>query len=356
MAKYPFTPEAAKHVQQLDLKTTELDNPEYNEIIARAEQRIKEAIENALVSDPTTRAPGRSQLTKDEAELLSFPVAVMMVISTNDKLLKRRYSLAEAKRAYNLLKQEKEEKITEIAKKFGLDTKPAKTHDENLRITSSGFSLRFADYLKGAGIFHERKWKLVNRTIQHGEVQVTKDEIARLTAEQIRAYMEEKLGAKTDQKTDLTLPQGIADRIEKLKQLHMTLRKVQEEEMPKETVIEAFPPCIQKLYKTALDKGHLSHIERFTLTSFLLNAGMPIENVVECFRPASDFSEKMTRYQVEHIAGGRGTGEKYVPPKCETLRTHGICTGGDEVCERTWRPLQYYQKKTKLMKSNPPQK
>jgi DNA primase large subunit len=277
-----------------------------------------------------------------------------MVTSTNDKLLKRRYALAEAKRAYNLLKQENEEKIATIAQKFGINTKPAKTHNAKLGITSSGFYLNFVDYLKGAGIFHERKWKLVNRAIQHGEVQVTKDEIARLTAEQIRAYMEEKLGAKTDLKTDLTLPQGIADRIEKLKQLHMTLRKIQEEEMPKETVIDAFPPCIQKLYKTALDKGHLSHIERFTLTSFLLNAGMPIENVVECFRPASDFSEKMTRYQVEHIAGEKGTGDKYVPPKCETLRTHAICPGGDETCEKTWRPLQYYQKKTKLIKSNPP--
>lgn len=278
----------------------------------------------------------------------------MMVLSTNDKLLKRRYSLAEAKRAHNLLRLESTEKIAAIAEEFSLDAKPAKAYNENLGITSSVLYLDFVDYLKGAGIFHERKWKLVNRTMQHGKVQVTKDEVARLTAEQIRTHMEEKLGAKTDLKTDLTLPQSVVDRIEKLKQLHLTLRKVQEEEMPKETVIDAFPPCVQKLYKTALDKGHLSHIERFTLTSFLLNAGMPIENVVECFRPASDFSEKMTRYQVEHIAGGRGTGEKYVPPKCETLRTHAICPGGDEICERTWRPLQYYQRKTKLMKSNPP--
>ena len=280
-----------------------------------------------------------------------------MVTSTNDKLLKRRYSLAEAKRAYNLLRQENEEKITAIAKKLGLRTKPAKTYNENSRITSSGFYLNFIDYLKGASIFHERKWKLVNRTMQHGEVQVTKDEAARLTAEQIQAHMEEKLGAKTDLKIDLTLPQSVVNRTEKLKQLHLTLRKVQEEEMPKETAVDAFPPCVQKLYKTASDKGHLSHIERFTLTSFLLNAGMPIENVVECFRPASDFSEKMTRYQVEHIAGGRGTGEKYIPPKCDTLRTHGICTGGDEICESPWRPLhplQYYRKKTRLMKPNPP--
>ena len=353
MAKYPFTPEAAKHVQELDLKTTDLDKPEYSGIIARAEQRIKEAIEDALVSDQTTGLAGRSQLTKDEVELLSFPVAVMLTISMNDKLLKRRYALAEAKRAYHLLRQENEEKITTIAKRFNLIIKQARTYIKNLETTSSGFYLDFTNYLKGTGIFHERKWKLVNRTMQHGEVQVTKDEVARLTAEEIRAHIEKKLDAKAD----LELPQDVVDRIEKLKQLHLTLRKTQEEEMPKETVVDAFPPCVQKLYKTALDKGHLSHIERFTFTSFLLNAGMPVENVVECFRPASDFSEKMTRYQVEHIAGGRRGGEKYVPPRCDTLRTHGICTGGDEICERPWRPLhplQYYRKKTRLMKPNPP--
>jgi DNA primase large subunit len=331
------------------LKTTDLDKPEYGAIIARAEQRISEAIEDTLVSDQTTGLAGGGRLTKDEVELLSFPVAVMMIIYLKDKLLKKRYALAEAKRAYHLLRQENEEKITTIAKRFNLSTKQVNTYIKNLETTSSGFYLDFANYLKNTGIFHERKWKLVNRTMQHGEVQVTKDEVARLVAEEIRAHMEEKL----DVMTDLELPQDVVDRIEKLRQRHLALRKMQEEEMPKETVVDAFPPCVQKLYKTALEKGHLSHIERFTLTSFLLNAGMPVEKVVECFRPASDFSEKMTRYQVEHIAGGRGAGQKYVPPKCDTLRTHGICTGGDEICERAWRPLRYYQRKIRLMKPQP---
>jgi DNA primase large subunit len=331
------------------LKTTDLDKPEYSAIIARAEQRISEAIEYALVSDQTTGLAGGGRLAKDEVELLSFPVAAMMIVYLKDKLLKKRYALAEAKRAYNLLRQENEQKITTIAKRFNLSTKPFKTHIRNLETTSSGFYLDFANYLKNAGIFHEPKWKLVNRTMQHGEVQVTKDEVARLTAEEIRSHMESKL----DVKTDLELPQSVVDRIEKLRQRHLALRKMQEEEMPKETVIDAFPPCVQKLYKTALEKGHLSHIERFTLTSFLLNAGMPVEKVVECFRPASDFSEKMTRYQVEHIAGGRRGGERYIPPKCGTLRTHGICTGGDEICERALHPLQTYRRRIRLTKSHP---
>lgn len=33
----------------------------------------------------------------------------------------------------------------------------------------------------------------------------------------------------------------------------------------------------------------------------------------------------MMHYQVEHIAGMRGSGARYIPPKCETMRTHGLC-------------------------------
>lgn len=350
LAKYPFTPQAAEYVQKLDLKTTELDNPEYKEILDRAEQRIKEAIDSALVSDQTTEPTGKNRQVKDDIEILSFPIAILIAISINDKLLKRRYALAEARRTYNLLKQESTDKIITIAKIFNLHVHPLEAYVEKLKATSFGFSLNFTDYLRNTSIFHESKWKLVNRTMQQGEVQITKDEVARLIAEEVRKHAEEKLNAKSD----IKLSQDIVDRIEKLKQSHAALIKTHEEEMPKETVITAFPPCIQKLYNTALAKGHLSHVERFTLTSFLLNAGMPVETVIECFRPASDFSEKMTRYQVEHIAGGRGAGMKYAPPKCSTLRTHGICTGGDEICERAWRPLSYYQKKTRLMKSQPP--
>jgi len=346
LAKYPFTPQAAEHVQKLDLRITELDQAEYGAIVERAEQRIQEAIENGVVSDRTTGYSMQRKNTKDDVEILSFPITVVMVVSISDQSLKRRYALAEAKHAYNLLKREDPHKLTAIAHVFNLHPRQVETHVKNPQTTTSEFLLSFVGYLKNISIFHESKWKLVNRRMQHGEVHVTKDEVARLIGEEVRAYIESKLNLKAD----LALPQDVVNRIEKLKQRHMSLKKMQEEQMPKETVIEAFPPCIKKLRKTALEKGHLSHIERFTLTSFLLNSGMSVDNVIECFRPTSDFSEKMTRYQVEHIAGGRGGGTKYVPPKCDTLSTHGVCPGGDEICEKAWRPLTYYKRKLAAVK------
>lgn len=36
----------------------------------------------------------------------------------------------------------------------------------------------------------------------------------------------------------------------------------------------------------------------------------------------ADYSERMTRYQVEHIAGEKGSRTRYIPPKCDTLQAH----------------------------------
>jgi len=46
---------------------------------------------------------------------------------------------------------------------------------------------------------------------------------------------------------------------------------------------------------------------------------------VKLFKPATDFSERMTRYQVEHIGGKRGP-DQYTCPMCTTLKTHESAT------------------------------
>jgi DNA primase large subunit len=113
---------------------------------------------------------------------------------------------------------------------------------------------------------------------------------------------------------------------------------------PQEVEPNAFPPCIKSL-KNAISKGHhLSHIGRFTLTTFFINIGMTAEDVIDLFRSLSDFDERLTRYQVEHIAGGKGSGIKYTPPTCSTLQTHRVCGDRNEGCRRVKHPLAYYRR------------
>jgi DNA primase large subunit len=123
------------------------------------------------------------------------------------------------------------------------------------------------------------------------------------------------------------------------------------EEIPKSVIIAAFPPCIKGVYDTIASGRPTSHIGRFALTSFLINIGMTVEKVINFFRTVSDFDERMTRYRVEHIAGVRGSRTKYIPPRCDTLRTHGICHTTDEICRKIRHPLAYYRRKLKTIKT-----
>ena len=332
MAKYPFTNEAAEYVKKLDLKIEDMSAP----ILARAEQRIEQALLKAEVS---------SQLHNDEIEIPSFPAAVMMVAATTDRLMKRRYALAEAKRVYNLLSEEEKDKILEIASAFKWRIR------QTNNIPPYEFALSFTDYLKNATRLQAKEWKLVNRVVLEGEVYLTQNHTARLLEEEVRAHIENKL----DTKGKFTLPQNVSDRVERLKKTFMKQKgKIQFEEFPKEVVISAFPPCIKNMYDSIKSGHHLSHIGRFALTSFLVNIGMTTENVINLYRSLSDFNERLTRYQVEHIAGGRGSRTRYIPPRCSTLRTHGVCTGMDEMCKGMRHPLAYYRRKLRTIKAKVP--
>lgn len=305
----------------------------------RAEERIREAI---LPSD------GPNHLHSNDVEISSFPIAVLMVAASKNTHLKRRYALAEARKVYRLLSKENSaEKMAAIARNFNW----------NMRISDLSkplaydFTLSFACYLKNASIIQHEKWKLANRLMVNGGVYVTKHEAARLLQEEVRRYVEERLKLDVD-----TLPQNVAERVEKLTRLFIETRgKMESEEMPTEVVPDAFPPCIRQLQKNALTGSHLSHIGRFTLTSFLVNTGMSVDAVVDCFRTASDFNERMTRYQAEHIAGVRGSRTRYIPPKCQTLRTHGVCQEMDDVCRTIYHPLRYYKEKLRKRKNPAPE-
>ncbi len=318
----------------LGIKIEDLRSPEYEPILERAQQRIEEAI---LLGSVGKQSPN------PDIEISSFPIAVMMTAAADDQSLKRRYALAEAKRASRLLREEENDKILEIAENFNWKIRPTRqgtpTYD---------FTLHFTTFLNNATNFQSKEWKLVNRFLQDGEVYLTKTEAGRLLEEEVRRHIEEKLNIEVG-----TLPDTITKCVERLSQLFSERRsKIQVEPLPKEIVVAAFPPCIKKLQETIKSGRNPSHIGRFALTSFLVNIGMNVEKVTNLFRSLPDFNERLTRYQVEHIAGKRGSRTKYIPPKCATLKTHGVCHNKDQMCRRIRHPLAYYRRKLKTLRTD----
>jgi DNA primase large subunit len=327
--KYPFLKEAAKYLKLPNLDIEDLANTELKQILDRAEERIEEAIMYTRVA----RNPHRDE----DVEILSFTVAIVLTIATQNTFIKKRYALAEAKQAYEDFKLEPKEKLAKIAQNFEWKLEP----NTNLQIPYE-FALDFTDYLKNTTYLREKKWKLINRTLTNGKVYLTRNEASRLLAEEVRRYVEDHTEAEELPK----FPPKILETAERIKKLSIDkIGKTEMEGFPRSITQTAFPPCIQKLYEAFSSGRHLSHIGRFTLTSFLINIGMPSAKVVELFKNISDYNERMTRYQVEHIAGERGSRTRYTTPKCDTLKTHGVCINPDSLCRRIHHPLGYYRRK-----------
>jgi DNA primase large subunit len=191
----------------------------------------------------------------------------------------------------------------------------------------------------------DKSWKLVNRLLVDGEVYLNQHDVARLLQEEVQRRVEERLNV-----TELpNFPEKLTEMAEDL--IKLAKERIGEQEMegfPKVVSQSAFPPCVVALYDAVAKGRHLSHVGRFTLTSFLVSIGMPSEKVNELFKSFSDYNERLTRYQIEHIAGERGSRTKYTPPNCGTLQTHGVCVNSDDaLCRNARNPLVYYKRKLK---------
>ena len=183
-----------------------------------------------------------------------------------------------------------------------------------------------------------------------GEVYLTEREVSRLLEEEVRKYIENRLDT-----TIRSVPPVLVERLNKLRELAAEKQEqIRLEQMPGRVVMEAFPPCFKDVYNRISAGRPVSHLGRFGLTSFMISIGMSSEDVFNFFRSVSDFNERMTRYQVEHIAGSRGSGTKYTPPNCATLRTHGICISRDPECRGAVNPLICYKRKLKNIPEEQP--
>jgi len=335
-AKYPFLKRAVALVETLNLKVDDLADPSYSGVLDRGEERVSEAILKGVVG------PGfGDSLT----ELLSFPVAVMFVTVVGDRFLDRRYSLAEAARVYRHLRGEGKARIALIARdEFGWNMRLVR---RELDGQVYGFELHFSDYLRNAASFHEDKWKLVNRVMRDGRMLLTRIEAVRL----IQVEVEELIRRRVSRHGRIALPDAVKERVDGITRLFDENRaRITGEELPSEVVSDAFPPCMRRAFEGLMSGRRASHMERFALTSFLVNAGMDLDRIVQLFVSVTDFDEQLTRYQIEHIAGLRGSRTKYTPPNCSTLRTHGVCYSPNALCRRIKHPLSYYRIKVRDFK------
>jgi DNA primase large subunit len=104
------------------------------------------------------------------------------------------------------------------------------------------------------------------------------------------------------------------------------------------------PPCIKHAIKV-LEKGeNLPHSGRFMLATFLLSKGQTVQQIAPLFKNAPDYNERVTLYQLNHLAGTSGSGTQYSCPSCEKLKTQSLCFVTSE-CDNIINPLQFGKKR-----------
>jgi DNA primase large subunit len=327
ISDYPFTQEAAEAVRSRNISLDSLlDKSLFQSVRSRAAERLRGAVGGEAIPD------GRASSESEQLfELLSYPLARVMVSCLNDPILLRRYALAEAKLAFRRMQHEKEGLVV-LANDLGINPQG-----------QGPWKIHFSEYIRAAHRMHSPKWKLTNRDLSEGYLTVTDVELRRLLEEAIREKVLKGLPVSVDER----ICQGLEEYLTPVKRDLEALAAKQKIDLG-EVKEGAFPPCIKKMLSEVSKGINLAHSARFALVSFLLQINMTPDEVIALFATSPDFDQDRTRYQVEHIAGATGT--RYKPPACATMATYGNCPGEDDLCRRIRHPLSYYERRSIMLK------
>lgn len=321
LAKYPFLNEAGEYLRESGFGWDELERPDMKDVIDRAAERIEIEV-NGSVYD---------KLDRYEIEILTFLVSLIMIKSISLEPVLRKFALAEARRAEKFLiddlkhqnetqKQSLFVKIFEDLFKLKIDVAEGKQL----------FKVKVADYLSRSSHFHEQEWKLINRLVDNGQVYLDADETVRLVRNELSILIYEKIKAMTLP----TLPQPIKIMADDLR------AKLAPRYEYRATVVTDYPPCVKHALEVMGKGENLPHSARVMLATYMLAIGKPVDEIVMMYENAPDFNEKITRYQVEHLAGIKGSRTKYSVPSCDKLRNENLCFATVE-CDGIINPVQF---------------
>jgi DNA primase large subunit len=301
LAKYPFLNEAGEYLRESSFGWEELDRPDMKYIIDRAAERIEMEVDGKIYDN----------LERYEIEILT-----------------RR---AEKFLTEDLRKQGEIKRRSVLTKIFEDLFKLKIVISEDRRL----FKVRVVDYLARASHFHEQEWKLINRLVHNGYVYLDADETVRLIRNELSVFIYDKVKAMNLP----TLPQGIKSKADPLR-----LKLLSRYERRGSVAVTEYPPCIKHALEVMNKGDNLPHSARVMLATYMLAIGKPLDEIVLMFENAPDFNEKITRYQVEHLAGMKGSHVKYSVPSCDKLRNENLCFATAE-CDGLINPVQFGRKK-----------
>jgi DNA primase large subunit len=274
-------------------------------------------------------------------EIAAYALARIIASCVNDKQLIDRLTRYEADRVYFFLVNEEEWNQNYKLEESGYSRLCILVADE-LGIQINQDRMPLTDYVELVSPLHEERYKLVNRYLTRGLVEIKKDERYELLRERTRVVIRHDLPRK--------VPPALCER---LSPKVAWIKKEYQEQMLQQfgDINEsAFPPCMQALVLALTAGTNLTHAGRFALTTFFHTIGMNVTEIAGMYARSPDFDPEKTMYQVEHITGRGGSGTEYTAMACAAMKTTGLCVNRDKICERVNHPLNYYRQKKKSPK------
>ncbi len=332
IAKYPFLADAGQYLKDKGFTLDQFGrDPDLKDLITKAYERIQVAADGKiyksdLVGDQVSREAALPR------EVFSFLLAIVLLKLSGMHTLIKRFALAEARRAEKYLEKDLANISDESKKQLAI-----RVIDDLFSVQiekiDDYFVIPVSDYLKHSINFHEREWKLINRHVENGQVFLTPHETVRLIRKELGTYINSKI---VNAKTPTMIP-GFEDHVNKLVMLSKKFSTF--------TVTTGeYPPCIKHAIDV-LEKGeNLPHSGRFMLATFLLSKGQSVQQIAPLFKNAPDYNERVTLYQLNHLAGTSGSGTQYSCPSCEKLKTQSLCFATSE-CDGIITPLQFGKKR-----------
>lgn len=324
-ARYPFLSASREAVEAADVDLAAVVR-EGGDPVERGVERVKRALVDGTVA--------ADRVWSARAELLSYPVARVLVSLVDVRGAVEKYARAEAALAYDRftddfdedtsLKSTDEESLSLTALLADFDL------SEDVRPTGDGrFDAAVGAYLDLAAPLDGTRWRLATRALGDGRVTVTRRELYELLREAVRVRVADGL--------PLSVPEPIVAALNvEVRELKRALEPVERTDDVDGFQPTAFPPCIEALVERA-QAGELETTGRFALLSFLASTGVDFERAATL---VGDASEEL-RYQYERLAGD---GAQFAPPSCATMQANGDCYNPDARCEEISHPLAYYKR------------
>lgn len=311
--RYPFSQTAKQIIRENDIPLDKMSEP----VFERSKARVFSIMQRKAYKP---KAESSQEILLNE--ILAFPLSKVMVSCMASPDICKRFSESTANGCFESLTAEKDATLNDLAIELGVKFSPSADGVYFAEIS-------LFDFL--AVNFAQEFMRLVNLKLEHGTVYLTKNEFCRYLSRFIFRNLNESLPLPI-----IDVPRKIKDFS---KQLYSDFASEQKKAFPEMKLgnvrPELFPECMSSIYLELANNGNPNHIKRFDLACFLIEAGMEVEPIVELFKRAPNFNEKVTRYHLNNIKQ-----HGYSPPSCAKLREHGITCAN---CTAK-HPMQIYRK------------